>query len=460
MEYLRNFFNGAAATLLAVGVASALNPAFAGGGESRLSDQPIPINKTIVERTPPLIELGQSFLDTGNIDPGFTLPTGAVWQPQLLVWGDLRSAVQTFDNGITQSTEWANRLNLFTQLRVTGTERLLVSFRPLDRDGRFSGYRWKPDAQEGSVNGINAEISTAFIEGEFGEIFPNLDPDDSRGLDIGFSLGRQPIFYQDGMLINDRVDSVGIVKNSIRISGASNTRVAGLFAWDQVNRHDNAEDNSAKLFAILTETDIPCCTISLDGAYVDADNTTGDGWYLGLSSVQRIGPVATTFRYLHSEALDGETPQVGTGSLWFADASYSPVGTHDNLYATGFWGMERFTSASRDIDVGGPLGRAGILFAAVGLGNYGAALGNQATESAGGALGYQHFMDGTRRQLIVELGYRGDTDQTRNSEAVAVGARLQQAFGRHTIGLLEGFVGDHETNGETFGLRAEMRYKF
>ena len=60
---------------------------------------------------------------------------------------------------------------------------------------------------------------------------------------------------------------------------------------------------------------------------------------------------------------------------------------------------------------GGPLGRAGINFAAVGLGSYGAPLSSRARDVAGGAFGYQKFYGAAKRRRG-KLGprvYRRDT---------------------------------------------------
>src|SRR5882724_3792521 len=65
---------------------------------SRFSDKPAPLMKEgFPERPPPLIEWGDRFLGPGNLQRGFTLPTGANWTPSLWVYGDFRTAVQTFD---------------------------------------------------------------------------------------------------------------------------------------------------------------------------------------------------------------------------------------------------------------------------------------------------------------------------------------------------------------------------
>ena len=68
-----------------------------GKHSSRLSDEEIPLQtEGFPERPKPLLELGEPFLGTGTLNPGYQLPTGAVWQPSLLVFGTYRTALQTF----------------------------------------------------------------------------------------------------------------------------------------------------------------------------------------------------------------------------------------------------------------------------------------------------------------------------------------------------------------------------
>ena len=188
-------------------IAGALAPAAgaAGGESSELSDEPIPL-KTEDElpgRTPPLIEIGPDFLGTGNIPRGFELPTGAVWTPSLWVFGDYRTALNYFDNGEDPTAaEWVNRLDIFANLQLSGTERLLFGMEPLHDRDEFTGYIWKPSGRRDfERDGLNAEVRTLFFEGEFGEIFPDLDPDDTGSFDFGFAVGRQPIFFQEGLLL-------------------------------------------------------------------------------------------------------------------------------------------------------------------------------------------------------------------------------------------------------------------
>lgn len=438
-------------------------------GASRISDKPIPMQE-IVDR-PFTLELGPPFLGSGDLGPSIELPTGAVWQPSLLVFGNVRTAFQTFDSGsgMRGVTEWVNRADIFGQVTLSGTERLVVGIRPLDRNGRtFSGYNFDPNGR--GFDSFNANVRTLFFEGEIGEVFPNLDPSDSLPLDIGVTVGRQPLFFQEGVLINvDAIDAVGFTKDSLSLFDSSDFRITGIYAWDFIFRGNNAtpldasslnlEDGSAALFGIFTETDLPGSTVRFDTVYVNAGQATGRGFYLGLSAIQRIGHFNTTFRVNSSVALDQENPEIRDGTLFLGEVSWTPTGTLNNLYGTAFWGIDEFTSAARSPTAGGPLGRAGILFAAVGIGSYGAALGNQANRSFGGAIGYQMYFDSTRRQLILEAGGRTRTD-ARNAAQGAVGLQLQQALGQRFVFSVSSFYSYHEIFHSGYGARTELQLNF
>jgi hypothetical protein len=428
-------------------------------GESRLPDVAIPLQTEGMERTTPLFEAFAPFLSTGDIKPGFEIPTGAIWQPGLLVWGDFRSALQQNDNGNVTTEEWSNRLNLFAQLKLTGTERVLMSVRPLDEGGRFSGYRFKPDTNDNSIDASNDDIRTLFFEGDFGEVFPNLDPDDSRRLDLGFAIGRQPLFKQEGILVNDTVDAIGIVRNSGRSFGASNVRVAALYSWNEVNRNDRLEDSKAELYGLFSELDFSCCTVNVDLILVDSELPTGGGSFIGVSSVQRFGHINTSFRLFNSTAEEADNAAVSSGSLFFFELSTTPPKTDNNYYLNGFVGIDQYSPAALDFGVGGPLARTGILFAGVGLGSYGSPLDNNSTDVFGSSLGYQMFFSGGRQQLIAEIAFRKETKGLKTFSEAA-GLRYQQASGLHTIYILDGFVSNHDVNGSGSGMRAEVRFKF
>ena len=431
----------------------------------RLSDQPIPLQTaTFPARPAPIVEIGQNpFLGSGYIAPGFISPTGAVWQPVFIVYGTARSALQTFDTGSTQDTEWANRLDLFGNLYLTPTERILVGMRPLDNlngNGLFSGYQFHPEKTRGWTNGLNYHLTTLFFEGDFGQLFPKLDPYDRKSLDYGFAIGRQTLNFEDGMMINDTIDSFGVTRSSLFLFGSSAAHVTALYGWGNLHRNNNVLEENAHLWLLSSAADYTFGTIQADLAYVDSDrNSGGDGLYFGTGLVRRFGKINCTVRVNTSEAFQGDNAQVSTGTLVFNQLSYSPVGTLNNLYLDTFWGIRRYASAARAPDAGGPLGDTGLLFAAVGLGRYGAPLGNRANDAIGSAAGYQMFFQGNRRQLTFEVGGRGATDGSDQSMAAAA-TRFQQAIGRHLILILDAFVLETQNHDHGYGGRTEILCKF
>lgn len=440
----------------------------AAGGErtSRISDEAVPlINPDDFPKRPRLLlELGPPLLGTGPLGEGFELPGGAVWQPALSVFGTFRTAVQGFDNGVRTNGEWANRLDLYANLQLSGTERILLGLRPLDqidnRTGRlnFTEYNFSGDPI-GWQDHFNGNLRTLFFEGDFGEIFPNLDPEDSGILDFGFSVGRQPLFYQEGMLLNDTVDAVGIIRNTLLPPGGSDLQIAMVYAWDNIHQGNNVINSAAQFVGLFTQGDFRPSTVNFDFVGVFNASNSADGVFWGLSSVQRIGHVNTSFRFLGSQALGQNSPAVDSGYLLFTELSLTPPWTHNLLYMNAFWGIDNFTSVAREPGTGGPLGRVGILFAAVGLGRYGAALSNQAQDAAGAAIGYQIFSADTRTQLILEFGGRNSTSGP-DQGALAFGARFQHALGQHVVLQLDAFGAAQKKADAGWGTRFETRVEF
>lgn len=418
--------------------------------DSRISDELIPL-ADVPQRPDPLLELGDPFLGRGPISEGFELPTGAVWQPAFLAYGTFRTGVQGATQSGTDFVEAATRFDLFGNLYLTQTERILVGIRPLDDDGQFTRYTLHsdpalPDSLDGFQDELNATVRTLFFEGDFGELFPVLDPDDSGSMDIYFSVGRQPLRFQDGLLISENaIDMVGVTRANLKPFEVVNTRVTGVFGWGDINRPNgrfNPGDGSAKLFGLFTETDTRERTVQLDAVYVRADDARGDGIYGGLSSTRRIGHYNNTIRILGSYPVGDETRFTRKGVLIHNEFGWTPYHTHDWVYVNLFGGIGKYRSAARGPAAGGPLGQTGVLFAAVGLGRYGAALGNRADNAVGGSVGYQWFFDHNRKQLLLEGGARYTYDKAGlpgARDVGAIGARYQMAMGRRFVLELSGF---------------------
>lgn len=429
---------------------------------SRLTDEVLPLAvDTMPERPRPLIELGNDFLGTGTLWPGFRLPTGAWWQPALIAFGTARLAGQTVAGDVEDATELRARLDVNFNLQLSGTERMVVSFRPLDEDGRFTRYVIDGD-ETGFTDEVDGELEAIFFEGDFGEIFPRLSIDDSRATDLGFSVGMQPLVFQEGLLIQDSLVSLGVTRNALQPRGTSNLRITGLLGAGEVDRQGTTQKDGT-LFGILTSTDVRRSTIDADLVYLEAgrEDPFGDQVAGGVSFVQRIGRFGSTFRVLGSTGV-GEG-SLGDGALVTGELSWVPAHTEDHAYATTFVALGEYAPAVRRSGTGGVLSQAGIAFSGAGLGFPGA-LDSSSTDVAAVALGYQKFGPETRRQIIFELAGRVGLEAAIGDQAAAA-VQWQQALRRRFVLVADGFLAwrgstPGSEDGTTYGGRLELVTKF
>ena len=439
--------------------------------ETELSEQPLGLQE-IPSRPPLILEWNELFLGPGFLEQGIEIPTGAVWRPSLWVFGQFRTGVQYMDRdrAIDPVAEWTNRLDLFGQVNLSGTERILVGMRPLDEehggDRTFTGY----DFHNGDwIDGWNPDFQTLFFEGDFGEIFPHLDPYDVRALDYGFSVGRMPLLAQQGLLINeDAIDAVTVTRNTLSGHGNINLRMTGVYSWRGINRNSpvgppNDFDPGSEMIAILTESDFAKRTVNLDAAYVYGDDAFGDLFAFGASAIRRHHGYHNVYNssvHVLASFPDGpRTDYTDQGELLFAQTSWTPHHSEDLIYVNAFWAIDQFTSSARGTRMGSPLGQTGLLFAGISLGNYAAPIPAKTDDVVGASLGYQFFFEGAKQQVIWELGGFNETKDERRG-TIGTGLRYQKALDQHWIFLLDGFVAKQEGERTSQGARSELLIKF
>ncbi|MEL6794855.1 MAG: hypothetical protein AAFP78_15450, partial [Pseudomonadota bacterium] len=106
--------------------------------------------KRPVPRVTPPIEIGRELYGPGEIGEGIPVfgEKNRIW-PQLILFGDSRTAVAYNDNDARETGQIATRLNLFFNFQLTGTDRILAFWRPLQDNGDFT--RWEfagPDRKQ------------------------------------------------------------------------------------------------------------------------------------------------------------------------------------------------------------------------------------------------------------------------------------------------------------------------
>ncbi|MBT3910888.1 MAG: hypothetical protein HOF27_14620 [Rhodospirillaceae bacterium] len=408
----------------------------------------------------PSVEKGGAFLGVGNLGKGFKVPLiGAVWQPRL--WGYMisRTAFQSFKGASPTSvreTEIANRTDLYANLQLTGTEKILLGLRPFDNNepGRFTKYVFE-GTDEDFKNELNLDVESLFFEGDLGSLFPVFDKAGIKPIDFGFTVGRQNVFYQKGMLISDTVDMVGLVRNNMYMEGAPNLRIAGMYSW---NRLDNGggTDTDPEMFGLFTAVDFANNTVNVDAIYVNDDGSANaDGFYLGLSSIQRIKGISTAFRINSSVGKPEGT--TGDGSLISAEISHIVPGSDDIWYVNPYVALGNFTQAGREAINGGPLGNLGILFASPNLSRYGAEISPFVNDVAGFAMGYQAFWDDHHRNMILEFANKIDYDG-RGFDSYGLGFQVQQKVGQYVQLTFEGYaVKNTDDQDDNVGGRFEVQ---
>ncbi|MDP7662840.1 MAG: hypothetical protein QF451_06180 [Nitrospinota bacterium] len=422
--------------------------------------------KEVIERPKPLVEWGQGYLKPGPYCCEFELPTGMVISPNLLIFGNFRTGPQAIDNGVDPSSiEWVNTFDVFANLRLTGTERIFFGMSPLTKkSGSKTRYVFQPDDTLDTE--FNARLTTAFFEGELSEMFPKLDWFGTKPHDWEIAVGRQPVFIHDGLLIQDTMDSIAITRSTVPLPGTQFARIGGIFGWDGVNRSNNKEDTEAYLLGLFSAMDVGHHTLDFDMVYVDSDQDQGDQFNIALGATQRIilfnTHFDTTFRIAGSLETDNETKIADDGALLFSSIAFAPPTTDpwDNIaYVNLFLAIDSYKVASRKS--GGPLGLTGLLFAGNGLASF-TPISNQATESYGGAIGYQMFFSPTQRtNLIMEIGGRKDDSPT-GFNAYGIGAKISQAIGQHTFVSLDvfGIKQEGKKRDTRHGLRSELNIIF
>ncbi len=438
-------------------------------GESRFSAEHIQLlEPSDTGNRPPLIyEGGDLFLGTGDLQEGFETPWGAVWQPQLWIFGTLRTSLFYSDNGPQPaSSEWATRLSLFANLQLTHTEKLIIGVRPLDRNAlnRFTRVQLNDNYGSSKIE-PNMDIRTFFFEGDFGSLFPGLDPIGKKPIDLGFSIGRQALTFQNAIMINETVDAVGLVRNNIRFAGISGMRSTAIYSWNELNRGDARLNRQAEMFGFFNSIDTPKHTFNMDMIYIADGLRDGDSFNIGASAIQRLGHYNTTFRVNSSFAEGTSTAKAGSGTMLSSEVSWTPYRSDDIIYVNSFVVDGNYTQAGREPIVGGALSGMGILFAGPGVGNFGAELNNFTNNVAGLAIGYEAFWSDDpsthnhRKSLTLEIAGRKDLDGS-GFDDVAFGFEFRTRLAQRIQFQVDASYSVLEKRDDGSTIRTEILYLF
>lgn len=437
--------------------------------------------KRPVQVVRPLLEIGRDLYGPGEIGEGIAIfGEKNRLTPQLLLFGDVRVATAyNKDAGGKEIGQTALDVNLFANLQLTGTERVLVFWEPTQDGAVFTRHEFAgPDRDRDADPDIEfgEEPTTAFFEGDLGAILAGLT-DEYKSFDLPISFGRMPLLFQNGVWLEDAFLGAAVTipaQNSpaLGITNYDLTFFGGISEITTDAIIDGAgarDDDEGEMIGVAGFFDVAEGYLELGAAYIhDGDGSDGDFSYLNLTagfSKRYFGMVSNATRIV---ANVGQSPGAGFGETanGFIILSENAFITHLPLtlipYANFWLGKDNPQSVARAGAAGGILRNTGLAFETDNLTGF-PTLDPNGRDTVGGAIGVQYLF-GLDQQLVAEVaavipwdGENGAVDENQ----YAFSLRYQIPLSNQVILRADAIYGIQEGPADDlFGARVELRYKF
>ena len=159
--------------------------------------------KTPFDEPRPILEFGYPLYSEGALGRTYdVIGEKNLLRPQLLVYGDFRSALAFNDNGNKEIGQIAARLNLDVDLKLTATERIHLFLRPIDKNNNFLRHEFFGDDHNDFDFVLDANLETIYFEGDIGAIQSGLT-NEWATYDLPFAIGFMPLLFQNGIWLDD-----------------------------------------------------------------------------------------------------------------------------------------------------------------------------------------------------------------------------------------------------------------
>lgn len=217
--------------------------------------------------------------------PWLKWPHGYAWEPRFVAAGSYEVFATLFEQGNQQDNVVGHQLILDLDLRLTGTERFHVQFRPFGEDssgGSFLRFGNPDDFIDNST----LEPQRYWFEGEFHSMFSDV-VDPFAPLDFGISVGRVPYALHNSLLMNDEFVGVILNKNTIYLGPLSNLNLNWFYGFSEV---DAFTDGGTQLFGFHAAADHRGTFYEATYAFARHDYDSGrDSHFAALSRTKLYG---------------------------------------------------------------------------------------------------------------------------------------------------------------------------
>lgn len=347
---------------------------------------------------------------------------GFQWEPRFVTHGSYEVFGLFLEQGGTRQDSIGHQLVVDLDLRVTGTERAHVQFRPLGRRNNGGSF-FRLDDPTGFDDNSTGIPDRWWVEGEFNSLFAGLLNDEFTPLDYHITVGKVPYAVHNSLLINDEVTGVIVNRNTLLIPPLSNLNVQGFYFFDDV---DTMTPRSTELVGMHASADWRNAFIEGTVAYVSHPSDVGfDARYAAVSATKFFGPVTLAGRALFK---GGDEAGTGDGSLVVIESNLTRLMPTELSCRTGidhavFYGnFFKATSGWNPIS-GANFDRLRSSFAVDPLIRIGQGL--NPSDTIGASLGVQFFRDHEDESLTPEVAW----EQPQGDSVWGIGLRWQRKIG-------------------------------
>ena len=422
----------------------------------------------------PALELGRPIYTDGPFQEGIDVIGGKnLLFPGLSIFGDWQTAVEYNDNGADERGHIATTLNLNVNLQLTGTERIFMFVRPLEKDGQVTRYEFFGDDEDGSDENLNGNIDALFFEGDVGSIMTGLT-DEEQHYDLPIAFGFVPLLFQNGIWVDETVigGAAGIIAQNDPGLGISNMDLTFFYAGDNVENPNIVdqlgvrEEHNLNVFGMagFVEANEGYWEFGYGALRGENGNEDEDFDSLTVAFSKRYGGwLSNSVRGIWSYGQDrvGNAAQTVDGfALLVENSLITHLPSTLVPYGNFFIGFDKPAPL---IDQTGLLKNTGITFDSDGLQGF-PKLDDSANDTFGGAIGVQYLFN-LDQQIVVEAATNqaiGGLDANRNAinDQYAVGFRYQLPISTTWIMRADGIYGWLRDADDIRGARLEFRKKF
>ena len=425
--------------------------------------------KHAIDTQRPWVEWGRPFYSGGMYAPGVPVFSDVnLLTPSFLVYGDYRNGVGVHRDNGKPVRNWANRLNLDMDLRLTSTERFHLFTGPLDRNGQFT----RLDFSDGNVTfeeELDAQVDTAFFEGDLGAITGSWLGDDAP-FDLPFTCGLVPMLYQNGIWMEDAIAgfAFGSPWRHSRALNWANYEATFFAGFNQITSPAfNNDNNAAAVYGTAWFIEAYNGYIESDYAYLDDLDGLGRSYHNAAIAYTRryFGRISNSVRLIGNIGQSGRAiDRSADGALLlFENSLISSQPSTIVPYWNFFVGNGRPQSVARAAGSGGILRNTGINFETDGLTGY-PTLNATGSNSYGGAVGINLMTADFRKQLVLEFAsldtYGDPALSAAAGHEYAIGTRYQTALNNRLIWRVDLMNGWFDNAPDIYGTRTEIRWKF